>query len=139
MLIDALDSHLISTLGWVDHGAVWHYDIAAGRARQVMLGDVRYLSLSAGAMDLFAAVHHYDANRLVISVHAIAAPDRTLARITLSDDDDLFEGDATIWTHLPRAYVAYFSEDGVKDYYLFLVNAPQHTVQRQQLAWFDDR
>ncbi len=69
MLIDPEERTIVSSLGWVDGGALWVLDVATGRARTDRLGDAKYLSLHAGLSAHFAVLHHYDDSRAVITVH----------------------------------------------------------------------
>jgi len=60
-------------MGWVDRGALWVLDVASGRAQSIPIGDAKYLSLHAGRSGHFAAVHHYDTDRLIITAHRLPA------------------------------------------------------------------
>src|SRR5260370_9960928 len=107
MIVNSSESHLVSHLGWVDKNAVLLCETASAQARRGALGDARYLSLHPGRDDLFAAVHHFDGNRLEISAHRIAEPDQAISRIVIAGAAAPFEGDSAVRGRMPPASVAY--------------------------------
>lgn len=148
MLIDAMESTVISNLGWAEGGRLWLCDTATSKIRQAKIGDGKYLSFYDGKEGMFAAVHHFESNRLEITAHNKTMPDEVLARITILDSKSSFDGDVSVWSKLPRVYVAYYvrfkastdsppkipNNDG---FFLFIVDAARNDVELHTLDWFD--
>lgn len=124
-------------MGWVDAGAIWVLDLTTERTRLVQVGDAKYLSLHAGRSGYFAAVHHYDGDRLVITAHTFSQPDEVLSRCVVSQASRRIEGSPSPWQHLPRHYVAYLAQPGWTDFALVTVG-PSEAVTLQTFEWYDD-
>src|SRR5437867_1420151 len=113
MIIDSLESRLISNRGWVDHGAIWCCDTATAKWKHIPLSqaaETSYIAIHRGSEDLFAAVHHFNRNELIITAHAIASPEQTIVSIKCPGrgQEPIWEGAVTVWQHLPRAYQAHY-------------------------------
>src|SRR5437660_3352231 len=141
MIANAAESHLISNLGWVDHGAIWVCETGSAAARQVVLSDAGWLSLYRGSEDLFAAVHWLADDHFEISAHRIAAPEDVRARVVVRGGRPVFEGDRSVWQYLPRAYRAfsrYSPTSGPGKYHLCLIDHREETIEMQPFAWYED-
>lgn len=138
LIANAAETHLVSNLGWVDHGAVWTCETATGDVRRVSIGDADFLTLRPGTQDLFAAVHHTDGSRVTITAHRIQAPQTCLARIELGGAHVSFDGEERIWRCLPRHYIARFTSEGTTDYVLIVVDAERRAVEHHRPAWYDE-
>jgi hypothetical protein len=92
LIVDQAEAHILSSLGWVDHGALWRCETASGRTPDVPLSEAPYLTLHAGADDLVAVVHHFDRRPVELTAHTLTAVDRRLARIILAEGEPVFEG-----------------------------------------------
>src|SRR5438045_8635514 len=133
MVANAAESHLVSTLGWVDRGAVSLWETRLDRTRSIVIDpDAHFLSLHEGAGDYFAAVHHYEGDRLVISARPIADPEQCSARVVIEGGRSRFEGSDDAWKALPRAYTAWYGEGREGDFSLFLLDAPNQPVEIQR-------
>jgi len=138
VLVNAAESRLVSTLGWVDGAALWVCDPATGRTETVPLGVARYLTLHAGREDRFAVVHHFDGERLEVSVRTFDAPSREAAHLVLAPPaPPAFDGDPTAWALVPRAYTAYLRHPA-DDFYLVLVDRRGPAVAVETLPWYDE-
>jgi len=137
VLADPEERTVVSSLGWVDGGTIWVLDVATGRTRSLRVGDAKYLSLHAGRSGHFAAVHHYDADRLVITAHSFSQPDEVLSRCIVSQDDRGIEGSPSPWQHLPRHYVAYLVQPAWSEFALVTVDT-SGAVTLQTFEWYDD-
>jgi hypothetical protein len=149
MLIDSSERTVISNLGWVEGGRLWLCDTTTSKIRQEKLGDGKYLSFYDGKEGLFSTVHHFEGNRLEITAHNKTKPEEVLARITILDSKPTFDGDISLWSKLPRAYVAYYVRFKVSNvsppkvpnnegFLLFFVDAISRAVELHALDWFDD-
>jgi hypothetical protein len=137
MLRDITEKHIISSLGWADKSSLWVLNTDSEQVEQVRLSDANYLSLHPGNENHFSVVHHFDNNRLEISVHSASAPERPLANITLTDSEQRFEGESSVWEHLQKAYVSYFVHQGESAFWLFLIDPVRRQVSLQQFEWYD--
>lgn len=139
MLIDPEERTIVSSLGWIDGGALWVLDVETGRERTERLGDgdARYLVLHAGQSGHFAVSHHYDAGHLAITVHSFSQPRIALGRCDVSRDGSRIEGHADVWALVPRNYVAYLVQPAWSDFALVTLD-PAKSAALQTFEWYDD-
>jgi hypothetical protein len=138
MLVAPDERTIISSMGWVDGGALWCFDVRSGRDRRLHFGDAKYCSLHEGERSLFAVAHHFDGNRFEITVHSFAAPEAVLSRCIVTADARRTEGDVAVWSGLPRNYVAYLRQSAWCDFALIRV-ALDGSVSLQTFEWYDER
>lgn len=138
MLRDITEKHIISSLGWADKSSLWVLDTESEEVEQFPLSGASYLSLHPGKENHFSVVHHFDNNRLEISAHSAFTPEQHLANITLTDSEQRFEGESSVWGHLQKAYVSYFVHQGESAFWLFLIDSVRQQVSFQQFEWYDN-
>lgn len=131
-------SVLISSMGWVDKGSLWCYDVKRSRQESLELSEAKYLTLHLGKDDYFAVVHHFDGSRLEITAHCLSDPKKVLSKIVILSDKFWFDGDCLIWEKLPTAYTASISRVGTVDCALILVVAEREEIDIQKFDWYDD-
>jgi len=138
VLVDTSEANLISTQGWNDKGAIWWCRTESSSWQKVSLSDASYLTLHKGVDELFAVVHHFKGDQVIITAHHIAAPAQVLARITLParGQDALWEGETALWGLLPHAYMANLNRDG-NPYHLLLIDSREQRVEMQRLSWYE--
>lgn len=137
MLADSEDRTIVSSLGWVDRGAIWILETGTGHTRSVDLGGAKYLSLHRGTSNHFSAVHHYDSDRLVITAHHFDRPDEILSRCVVSQGSRGIDGPISPWEHVPRHYVAYLEQPAWSEFALVTIQATGN-VALQTFDWYDD-
>jgi hypothetical protein len=130
------DHRAISTLGWVDHGALWVFDVGSSVPQHMPLSDARYLVLSRGQDDHFAAVHHWDGSRVRITVHGFDSPNLELGRIDVAGWTGSISGDESDWRTVPGGYVAYLNGSATGAAGYFLIRFVGADVQVSRLDWF---
>jgi hypothetical protein len=138
MILSKEQDLLVSTLGWTDAGGLWILDTRSDRISTHKISEAKYLSLHAGVSGYFSVIHHYDGDHLCISAHCFADPPKALARVLFGPSGSIFEGDTTVWGHLPKAYVAYFKRPGLSDFHLFLIDPIRPGAEIVTLDWYDD-
>jgi len=129
---------IVSSLGWTDGGGLWLLQTRSGDVSTHRISDAKYLRLNAGSNDYFSVVHHYEGDRVDISAHSFADPAKVLARVSFRPTGHLFEGDATVWAHVSKAYVAYLKRPALSNYCLFLIDPVSPGAEIVNLDWFDD-
>lgn len=134
MFADTSESHLVSYMGWVDHGTVWWCETSTARPTPVRLSGAALLTLYPGSSDLFAVVHHFDDRRLEISAHRILSPAAALSGISIGGPRASFDGDLAVWADLPHAYL----DSDASEPLLLLIDPARQAVESQRLDWFDD-
>jgi hypothetical protein len=137
MLTDPEERTIVSSLGWVDGGALWVLDVETGRTRTDRLGDAKYLDLHAGLSSHFTVLHHYDGTHVVITVHSFSRPNVVLGRCDISRDECRIEGQAEVWALVPRYYVAYLVQPAWSDFALITVDPAKGAVL-QTFEWYDE-
>jgi hypothetical protein len=138
VILDASESLIVSTLGWVDAGALWVCDTTRGAVRMVRLGEAAHLSLHPGHDDHVAVAHHFEGGRFELSVHRLAEPARPLARLALERGAAAFDGDADAWARVPRHYTAQVAREGRVGFALVRLDPRRRAVDVQRLAWYED-
>jgi hypothetical protein len=129
---------VLSSIGWVDHGALWRYDVATGAVDAIPAGEgATYLSLHTGGAGRFAVAHHFDGKRFEITVREFAAPEKVLARATIDPDGSTLSGDASAWADVPRLYVAMLSFAPWDDFVLVRPEPDAGRLEVFRLEWFD--
>src|SRR5262245_30768877 len=137
MLLIGTPSKAVSTLGWVDQGAVWVCAAGEKTPRKIVLSDAKWLSPARGSDDCFAVVHHWDDKKLEITAHSSLEVTRVICRLALQsgtkgEPSITWQGELSVWTRLPRAFVAYV----YGDYHLILIRETGE-VELQTFEWFD--
>jgi len=108
MISDPERTTLISSIGWVDHDALWHFDVSASRVELIALGTgARHLPVHSSRSRFFSVGHHFDGARFELTVHSFADPRRILAHAILKDAERKIMGDASVWGEVPLLYVEY--------------------------------
>jgi hypothetical protein len=129
---------MISSLGWVDGGALWCFDFGSNRERKLSLGNAQYLSLHSGIASFFAVAHHFNGDKVEITAHTFADPGVVLSRCIVNGDTRRIEGDSTVWVNLPRYYVEYLKQPTWSDFALIELG-PGETVSLQTFDWYNDQ
>lgn len=128
---------LVSSLGWVDHDALWVFDVPTARIEQRALGSgAQYLALHSSGSPLFTVAHHFTGERFDVSVHSFSEPGRAVALAGVSAQKTVFTGDASLWESVPLIYVAYL-KDPWNDYSLVRIQPLTGTIEIQRLEWYD--
>jgi hypothetical protein len=129
---------IVSSLGWTDTGGLWVLETRSGKVSTHKISDAKHLSLHPGTNDYFSVVHHHDGDQLRISAHSLSDPSKVLARVCFGPSGNTFEEDTTVWTHVPKAYVANFKRPALSDYHLFLIEPIRPSAEVVTLDWYDD-
>lgn len=138
MITDPDGTRVISSVGWVDRGALWVFDSVSAGPNVGELSDARYLVLHGGRLGQFAVVHHWDGGRVSITAHAFSEPARELGRIDVRGWTGSLHGQEAVWDCLPRSYVSYLKEDATGSAGYFAIRRVGVDVQVSRLGWFDD-
>lgn len=139
MIADPARTTLLSSMGWVDHDALWRFDVGGGTPETIPLNTgARYASLHYGGSGRFAVAHHFDGRRFEVSVRGFSAPRVVLARAVVEDGENSVAGDASAWTDVPRLYVEYLAFAPWHDFVLLRVSASTSTIEVQRLEWYGD-
>jgi len=129
---------LISSLGWVDHDALWRLDVASGRLDRIALGSgARHLSLRAFGESRFCVSHRFDGKRFELTVHSFSDPAAVLARATVQDGGQRFEGDIAAWDGVPNLHVAHLAFAPWNDDVLLRIVPSSGRIEIHRLAWYD--
>ena len=132
-------STIVSSLGWVDRGALWAYSDASRKVRSIRLGAAKYLSFRAGTDDHFAVVHHGEDRVSEITVHRFPEVGQVLARAVIGVEDGVLSGDTDAFAHVPRHYIGSLTTPSWADFGLITIDVPRGRVLLSPFPWFDDR
>jgi hypothetical protein len=138
MIANPEGTTLLSSVGWVDHDALWLFDVVAGTTETITLSTgARYSSLRCLGSQRFASVHHFDGRRFEVSVRSFSAPDVVLARAVVEDGRSIVAGDGSAWSDVPHLYVEYLGFAPWKEYVLLKVSPSTSTIEVQRFEWYD--
>ena len=141
MILNLDRTQAVSNLGWVDKGALWLYSAGSAAPCSVVLSNAKFITILAGKNDFFAAVHHWDGERLEITAHHHSEPAMVVSRALVlqkvpapgAELTVVFKGDASVWSQLPSAYTAYaFGQSR-----LIRTSVDEYEAV-QEFEWFDD-
>jgi len=139
MITDPDHRICISSMGWVDHDALWLFEATRGVERRISLQTgARHLSLHSGERGHFAVGHHFDGARFEVTVHAFSDSGRVLARMMTGPYRTRFEGDSAAWRNVPRCYVPYLRFFPWKDFVMVVIDPAEARLVVQRLGWYDD-
>lgn len=138
MLTNTAGKIAISTLGWVDGGGLWTFRVGDQRARQISLGDARYLTLHAGTGDYFSAVHHHDGSRIGVTLHHFDDLGTPLGRAVVEAAGSTVTGSPSLWSRVPTNYIAFHKGPFWSDYALVRLDPGKGNVSLQQFDWYND-
>ncbi len=130
---------VVSSLGWVDHDALWRFDVPAARAERLPLGSgARYLSVHASGSSYFSVAHHFDGARFEVTVHSFSDPTNVVARVALGADGSKVSGDPSVWKEVPLLYVDYLGFEPWKDFVLLQIVRSGERIEARRLRWYDE-
>lgn len=130
---------LVSSMGWVDHDALWVFDVPREKEMPVPLASgAGYLSVHCRNPSHFAVAHHFGGSRFEVTVHEFAQPGRAVARGVFAADGSSLDGDPALWGLVPRLYIAYIGFPPWRDFVLLRVAAAESRIEAQRLEWYDE-
>ncbi len=139
MIADDKRTVLVSSMGWVDHDALWVLNVGDNKASTVPLGGgARYLSPHPAGGDRFAVVHHLDGARFELTVHSFDRPRDALGRALVDEKGSSLSGEARLWQSAPRFYVEPLAFPPWKDYVLIELSPAQGKLNVHRLGWYDE-
>jgi hypothetical protein len=138
LILDQQERQIVSSLGWVEHGALLIWDIETDKARRIEIPDADYVLLVPGRDDAFAVVHHRRSGGYSVSVRQSSAPDDVLATAVVEAGRGRLEGDRYAWLTVPSSFSGYDpGTDRDAPYTLLLIDASAGTCEVQRMQWFN--
>lgn len=138
MVSDKSGNVVVSSLGWVDHANLWVFHTSNGHAEIVPLGNAKYLSIHPGIGDFFSVAHHFEGDRVEITVHTFSEPREAVARALLNSDGSQVTGESSVWSHVQTNYVTQYSGPFWSDFCLVRLHIAEKRVELQQFSWYGD-
>ena len=138
MLSDTRGTVVISSLGWVDHASLWVFRVSEGAEASLPLSDAKYVSLHSGNRDFFSVMHHFDGDRIEVTVHNFTEPRDAVARAVVGPDGARVLGDSLAWAHVQTNYVSYYAGPFWSDFALVRVKPREELVELQQFDWYNE-
>jgi hypothetical protein len=89
--------------------------VGSGHPETVFLSDAKYFSLHPGNHDFFSINHHFDSNRVRITVHRCSDPQEVAATANLTPEGSSLDGDLSVWSYVQKNYVSYYAGPHWKD------------------------
>ncbi len=139
MIADDKRTVLVSSLGWVEHDALWVFRVGDEKESTLPLGSgARYLSLHSAGGDHFAVAHHFEGARFELTVHGFDHPEKALARTVLDEKRSNLPGEPELWQSVPRFYVDYLAFPPWKDFVLIELSPTQGKLNVHSLDWYGE-
>jgi hypothetical protein len=135
VILDQAETQLVTSVGWVEHGAFLVWDLDSDETRPIPVEDADYVTLHPGRADHFAVVHHRRHGGFAVSVRHFSSPDQVLATAAVNGGRAEVEGDREAWPRVPRAYSGY-DPDAESAYTLLLVDGSA-VPEAQRMTWFN--
>jgi hypothetical protein len=127
----------ISNLGWVDHGSIWTWRVDNPRPSFITLSDAKWLDVLAGPGEHFAAVHHWDGEKVQVTVHSFTNPEVTLASVSVEGSKRTSNGDVSIWNEVPSVFRCFLGDSAPRDSGYFVLQIHEGVTSIRRLDWFD--
>jgi hypothetical protein len=130
MFLNARETRAIANDPQWDGPNLWVCDVRQGDAYPVGVSSAERITVLPGRDDLFAVVHHFHGEQVVISAHSMEEPTYAISHIHIRGLSYRFTGNEDVWRKLPRAFVAYYTPDRLSDadHHLIMVNTVNRTV-----------
>jgi hypothetical protein len=138
VLLSQNEELIVSSQGWIDHSALWSLDTRSGKVSTQQLSDAGYLSTYQGSEGYFSVAHHYNGDRLEITVHSFLDPFRSVAAAHVGPAGVGFDDDPSAWAHVPSAYVEFLKRPSGSDCYLVRLDGARSRGEIIPLDWYDD-
>jgi hypothetical protein len=130
---------LVSSMGWVDHDALWVFDVSTVRAERLPMGSgARYLSLHSSGTNRFSVCHRFDGAGFELTVRNFADPARVQAHAILNENQNQITGDASAWGGVPLLYVDYLRFEPWQEFVLLKIRPESGDIHVQRLEWYDE-
>lgn len=143
MITSSDEAFVISSFGWVEKGGVWWYSVQSREATTIPLSRARWVELFAGENDLFSALHHWEGEKVELTVARISAPGDVLARAVISPDGQEISGDDSLLSRVPAAYTGWYESfagpaASNAAYHLFQLDTERREMRVTRLTWFNE-
>ena len=146
MISDGKNSQFVSHLAWVDGSQVWVYRTEGGDAHHLPFSQSKDFVLFPGRDDYFAVAHRSSEDSFLLTAHSHREVREVISSVQLrlirmprgvgADDTGLrlerFDGDISVWRHLPRYYTLANSDTPI----LAFIDHPAANVHSQLLNWY---
>lgn len=139
MISNPSHTRIVSCIPELDGGHLWVCDTLTGEARQVPVSTAERVTLYPGDDGYFALVHHTRGECVEITAHRIDGdPASPVSRILIRGTAWRFEGHNDVWTHLPRAFLAFYTPERFSeaDDHLILVNSVERRAEVRKFPPF---
>ncbi|HJU42406.1 MAG TPA: hypothetical protein VJ691_06305 [Vicinamibacterales bacterium] len=137
MILNPGGTIALSSMGWVDHDAIWSFDAAAGTSHTIQLkSGAEHCSLHAKSGDRFAVAHHFAGRRFELTVHDFSTPDAAIARVVVSENQSALTGTSSALADVPSLYVTYLAFEPWRDYVLVEIDG-EGGLTIHRLPWYD--
>jgi hypothetical protein len=137
MITDPDSRIALSSLGWVDRGAVWRFDNTTGKQDAIALGDADYLRLFAGDREHFVVQHNWGAKRFRVTVHPWNAPGAARSTIEVDGWVPRIDGDLGVGI-VADGFVGALDDDATGAAGYFVLTVRDAAPRLARLDWFGD-
>jgi hypothetical protein len=138
MFVSTDEKTVISTMGWIEHGGIWIYNVADNKYKTHNLSNAKYLQLHEGKNGYFSLLHFYDGNKLEISLHHEDNPLNIIDTIIIEGTGNNYKFSSDLWSNVPLFYTTFLNRLSGNDFYLLMLNTTTREVHISFLDWYDD-
>lgn len=137
MIINKSENIAISSLGWCDKSSFCVIDIPSHERRLINLENARYVSIKKLIEDYFLCIHHFDGEKIILSIQSFTKPDSVISKIVIQNHNAVFMGDLDLWKSTQRYFVGYLKDNSNSEYKLVEIDPKSQGVTFHCLDWFD--
>jgi len=138
MFVSSNDKIVISTMGWIDHGGIWIYNVENNTCITHNLSDAKYLQLHEGKNGFFSLLHFYDGNKLNICLHHEDDPLNIIDTILIEGTGNNYKFKSDLWSNVPLFYTTFLNRLSGNDFYLLKIDLATKDVYISFLDWYDE-
>jgi len=136
MIISPSNDTILSSLGWVERGAIWCLRPNHRDAPELIQVANEHITLSVGT-DGYFTVSYFD-DGLVAQIRHFDSPGLALVEARIDDVRAHFSGDASLFAFGKQDYLPYFMCKGKATPYYVAIDPASGTVNVKALTWFQD-
>jgi hypothetical protein len=131
MIFDPASRRVLGSLGWVDRGAIWVFDLKGRTESRIPVDGAKFITIDPGKNGLFRVSALLDEG-VEVSIRRVAEPATPLATVNFRGAEATFHGDSRLWSAVERTC---FSSCGDTTL-LWQIDFSSEQARKLDLSWY---
>lgn len=129
MIFDPDGGRLIDSIGWVDRGSLWVYEIAKREVSSISVDDSDFLTLKQGRTGHFTVTRG-----ATVSLRHSSRPEKDLACVRIRNDKAEFSGDTSLWAQVETSVLVESMTERAR---FVRIDAAKEAIQNIDISWYN--